>query len=184
MDIPIHRIESVVNEIYKSDNITIKPRAVHFIDTNITKTLELLGEKNAKNLPKIIIVSEQEMQTGALACYIPATNTMLLREVLGDRKALINLQKDMACSDNPLSTYLHEFYHWQDAMKYIRKYGKLDAKYFSRLREFCRLRLVEAGRRLYNNISPYAEKALDKTPKQYDEVYTEYRVKQLLKEAR
>lgn len=184
LDIPVHKIKSTVNEIYKSDSIVLKPREAHFIDTNITKTLDLLGVKNAKNLPKIVIVSEQEMQTEALACYIPATNTMLLREVLGDRKNLIKLQKDMACPDNPLSTFLHEFYHWQDAMKYIKKYGKLDEKYFSKLREFCRLRLVEVGRRLYNNISPYAEKALDKVPKQYDEVYTEYRVKQLLEEAR
>ena len=44
------------------------------------------------------------------------------------------------------------------------------------------MRLVEAGRRVYNDISSYANKKLRQNPPAFDEAYTELRVKNRLKE--
>ena len=49
---------------------------------------------------------------------------------------LIELQREMTCPNNPMSTYVHELIHWKDAQKY-KKYNTLDnqGEYLKSLRK-------------------------------------------------
>ena len=85
----------------------------------------------------------------------------------------------MAAGQNELSTYVHELIHWKDAEAY-RKTGKPLKNYMKWLNEKCRIKLDKLVKKGYNidNISEYATRSLRMS--RYDEVYTEYRVLQLL----
>ena len=92
----------------------------------------------------------------------------------------------MACSDNPLSTMLHENLHWKDAQDYTRKFGKV--KSLAELNEYennlFKKKLDELEKKGYNvsKISLYATDMFSPLNEKYYETYTEYRVLQFLKE--
>ncbi len=91
----------------------------------------------------------------------------------------------MACSDNPLSTMLHENLRWKDAQDYIRKFGKV--KSLAELNEYennlFKKKLDELAKKGYNvyDISRYATKMISSVNEKHYEAYVEYRVLQILK---
>lgn len=178
--IATHKVTTAANELYLSDDAELKPRALHRIDTGITNALDKIDAAGSSNLPTAVIVSEREMQSNALAAYNPYSNMLYLQATLGDRTKLSELQKDCACPTNPLSTFVHEYLHWQDAERYRQKYGAIDKDYIHKLRLWSKKQLEKLSADEYNEISRYADDCIENS--KFDEAYTEYRVKKLLKE--
>lgn len=112
------------NNIYIDKNLNIKRRELDFIDKNIEKAIQVMGIKNKANLPTFVIVSDN-IDNNSLASYNAIENTVFIKISVGNRKKLIKLQEGLACSDNPMSTPIHELYHWEAAEEYIKKYGKI-----------------------------------------------------------
>lgn len=165
--------------IYISDAVDIKPKQMHNIETSINEALKKVD--GGDNLPSCMIISSAEMQTGAVCSYNAVKNIMYIDSAVGDIDKLLELQKDMACPDNPLSTYVHEFLHWKTAEAY-RKTAKItDQKaYLEELRASCKKKLDKLEKEGYNifDISNYA---MDKYyVGAYDETLTEYYVLKLL----
>lgn len=184
ISIVANKITTANNDIYVSNAVTLKPKQLHFIDNCISDTVKTMGITDFSNLPSVVIINNHEMQTGAIASYNPVRNVLFLDENIGIKKNLLELQKDAACSDNPLSTYVHEFMHWRDAETYRSVYGDItdNKEYIQWIRHRCKKKidnLIDKGYNI-NNISTYAKKGYVK--KEYDETYTEYCVKQLLGE--
>lgn len=183
-NISAYRLSSANNEIYASSNIRLKPKEQHSIDTDITETLKKLNLTDADNLPKVLIINNTEMQTGALASYNPVKNVLYVDRAVGSKLKLLNLQKDSACPKNELSTYVHEYIHWRDAQSYRAGYGAItdSSEYLNWIRHKSKKKIDNLIKKGYNvnEISKYASDNNDEG--KYDEVYTEYRVKQLLGE--
>lgn len=184
INISVSKLTDVNNDIYVSSSIRLKPKEQHNIDTSITETLRKLNLTDADNLPKVLIINNTEMQTGALASYNPVKNVLYIDRVVGDKLKLLNLQKDSACPKNELSTYVHEYIHWRDAQSYRAGYGEITSgsEYLNWIRRRSKKNIDNLIKRGYNvnEISNYASSELKKG--KYDETYTEYRVRELLKE--
>ena len=174
----------VENSTYKggihiSDSVELKPKQMHNIEMSLNDAIKCVG--SGDNLPTCMIISSDEMQTGALCAYNAASNVMYIDSIIGDTNKLLDLQKDMACPNNPLSTYVHEFLHWKDAEDY-RKHSHItnQKEYLSELRQKCKRKLDKLQEQGYNisGISEYATSRYSKG--WYDETYTEYRVLELL----
>lgn len=184
VDISAYKLTETNNELYVSSGIRLKPKEQHNIDTSITETLKKLGVIDADNLPKVLIISDSEMQTGALASYNPIRNILYLDRNVGNKIKLLELQRDSACPQNELSTYVHEYIHWRDAQSYRTGYGAItnNSEYLNWIRHKSKKKIDNLIKRGYNvnEISRYATSEYNKG--KYDEMYTEYRVKQLLGE--
>lgn len=185
MKIDSREITTSVNHLHVSENVKLKPKALSRIDNRISEALKLLKIENAENLPQIIIVNQNEMQTNAVASYVPAKNVMYVVESLSS-KDLKRLQALFTCPENSISTMVHEFYHWIDAQKYRAAGGTFNNaeevnKYFENLNKDSLKRLDKALGKGYNysNISSYA--AEEYNLGNFAEVYTEYRTKKVLK---
>lgn len=179
MRIVAKRALGLENDIYVSDSIKLKRRELHFANTNITEALKKIGGGFEDKRPRIIIISDKEMQTGAVASYNYKTNVLYLRKQATDRKTLLLLQNQLAASSNPQSTYVHELIHWKDRMEYEKKYFN-SGDYRQWIQTRCQKQLDTIGISEYNvgEISEYAERSYRKG--NYDEVFTEYRTKYLL----
>ena len=181
----VRTIENTTYEggIQISDSVELKPRQMHNIETSLNDAVKCVGVGD--NLPTCVIISSGEMQTGALCAYNATTNVMYIDSVIGDTNKLLELQKGMACADNPLSTYVHELLHWKDAEDY-RKIASItnQKEYLSELREKCKRKLDKLQAQGYNiyEISEYATNAYDR--EMFDETWTEYMVQKVLGEGR
>ena len=149
-----------------------------------TQSLEKLKIVNSDNLPTVVIIDSSEMQTGAMASYNAIKNKLYIDKVIGNKVKLLELQKDAASPKNILSTYVHEYIHWMDAQSYRIGHGEIiDSKeylYWIRHKSKRKIdKLINKGYNI-NEISNYASDNFEEG--KYDEVYTEYRVKQLLGE--
>lgn len=180
VDISARKVVSANNNVYVSDSVKLKRRQLHEMDTGISEAVKKLEISDSDSLPAAVIISISEMQTGALAAYNPYKNVLYVNEYAGNRKVLLESQETFAGSENDISTYVHELIHWMDAEQYRTLYGKIDENYMTWLRKKCKKKLEELSKSGYNiyEISKYASEMLDK--EKYDEVYTEYRVKQIL----
>ena len=144
----------------------------------------MLGVSNANSLPKICIVGEKEMLSNASAAYNAIDNVLYLNEKYDKIEKAIEYKKQMACPNNPLSTMLHETFHWKDAQEYIAKNGNITS--LAKLNEYenliCKKKLDDLAKTGYNilNISDYATDMYHPANAKYYETYTEYRVKKLL----
>lgn len=171
-------------DIYISDKVKIKKKQFHSIQGNINKTLKLLQIGNDLNLPKFIIVTTDEMQTNTIASYNAIKNTILINEVMGIRKELIEIQRNYAKPYSMISTLVHELIHYQRAKNYENKYGKITVdnyhKYIKYLNLNAKKELDKLEQRGYNinEISGYA--LLSLKDNNYDEAYVEYVTKTLL----
>ena len=81
---------------------------------------------------------------------------------------------------NENNVFVHEMIHWDDAQRYIEKHGDIDNGYIDAIRAESKRhieKLIDGG---YNikEISEYAYKSYLKG--NFDETWTEYRVKQAL----
>ena len=146
---------------------------------------KILGVTGNENLPKICVISDKEMLSNASAAYNAIENVLYFSDKYDKIEQSEEFKSQMACSDNPLSTMLHENLHWKDAQDYIRKFGKV--KSLAELNEYennlFKKKLDELEKKGYNvyNISRYATKMISRINEKYYEAYVEYRVLQILK---
>lgn len=184
-EIVLNRATNRHNKIYLSEKTNIKPKALHEIDMRVTDVYKLLGCENRKTLPNICVVGHGE--TGnAPAAFNAVHNALYIDEKLIAIEQTEDYRNQMACSGNPLSTTLHEALHWCDADKYRKTHGNITAENYSTeylpwLRARCKKKLDKLQDNGYNvnNVSRYASNSI--ACGYYDEAYTEYRVKKLLK---
>lgn len=171
------------NNLYVSDNITISPRELRYLDHQISLAKSVQGVTNTCNIP-IVVVGDSTR----LAAYNPRLNVMYISKTLANEEVVIDLQSMFACPNDPRSTMVHELFHWKDAQEYRDSGNSIDSAsvtspYSQYMREYSRKKLIEAGYDLENaeqmvSISRYAyQKWLEND---LEEVYTEYRTNELL----
>lgn len=176
------RVTSANNKLYVSNDTTLKRRAVHNIDTGVSQAMDKLGISDRDNLPNIVVLSDQEMQKTTPSVFSAGENTIYVHEKMGGKREGKALQADFAAPKKYESTYVHELIHWEDAEEYQSKFGKIvNDEDYSKYKEWVNDRakeklakLEESGYDL-TSISDYASESLRNG--NYDEVYTEYRVK-------
>ncbi len=184
------KVSSIKNrDVYVSDKAKLKPNHIREINNDISKVLDLLGEKDNPNIPKIIITTSRELDDRVIASFNPAKNLIYVSENIAkaDDDAILAIQSDFVCPENKLSTLTHEFIHWQDRDRYIRNGNIINSaeefqKYINGLRKDCKKKLDRLEKKGYDigDISDYAYTKYNHS--EYDETYTEYRTKRYLEE--
>ena len=173
------KLTNTNNGIYVTDKAKLKPKQQHMIDKNITEALECMGIQGDSLLPRFVIVDSSEISNGAIAAYSATENILKIVSDLGITSKIPILQADGVLPDNPLSTYIHELFHWQDAQEYIKVFGSISKYNYGNYIEFINQKAKKYVDKLtrsgYNieNISVYAENKFNFG--NMDEVYTEYR---------
>lgn len=180
--IDTHKANTLCDNVYISDKVKLKRKELHNFDMQVRKAFDMLGEVETSGKPEICIVTPEEMRVNAIASYMPMQNVLNVNSAYFSTSDLSDLQENLACPQDGLSTILHELIHWQDAKNYRAKSGGIN-DYF----EYCDyLNKIYAPKveKLINNgyniedISEYAFECLK--DKAMDEVYNEYRVSKLL----
>lgn len=180
--IDTHKANTLCDNVYISDKVKLKRKELHNFDMQVRKAFDMLGEVETSGKPEICIVTPEEMRVNAIASYLPMQNVLNVNSAYFSTSDLSDLQENLACPQDRLSTILHELIHWQDAKNYRAKFGSIN-DYF----EYCDyLNKIYAPKveKLINNgyniedISEYAFECLK--DKAMDEVYNEYRVSKLL----
>ena len=69
----------------------------------ITEVLKLLNISDSSNKPQIIVITQEEMQTNAIAAYNPIKNIMYIIDMLGGEETL-EYQERFACPKDMIST--------------------------------------------------------------------------------
>lgn len=177
------KVENATYDIHVSENVNLKPKMLAEVNRQINKCIDLLGVRNKEALPKILIASNDDLND-ALGSYVACENKLYINSETLHRKAyekyLAMLKKP--ASRNPLMTMLHEMIHWQDARKYVAKFGEITQQdeYMAHIIEKHRSFVDKLVQKRYNfaEISDYASRMY--IGGRYDEVMTEYRVKKLL----
>lgn len=180
--IDTRKANTLCDNVYISDKVKLKRKELHDFDMQVRKAFDMLGEVETSGKPDICIISPEEMRVNAIASYMPMQNVLNVNSAYFSTSDLSDLQENLACPKDGLSTILHELIHWQDAKNYRAKFGGIN-DYF----EYCDYlnkiyapkveKLISNG---YNieDISEYAFECLK--DKAMDEVYNEYRVSKLL----
>lgn len=180
--IDTRKANTLCDNVYISDKVKRKRKELHDFDMQVRKAFDMLGEVETSGKPDICIISPEEMRVNAIASYMPMQNVLNVNSAYFSTSDLSDLQENLACPQDGLSTILHELIHWQDAKSYRAKFGGIN-DYF----EYCDyLNKIYAPKveKLINNgyniedISEYAFECLK--DKAMDEVYNEYRVSKLL----
>ena len=180
--IDTRKANTLCDNVYISDKVKLKRKELHDFDMQVRKAFDMLGEVETSGKPEICIVTPEEMRVNAIASYMPMQNVLNVNSAYFSTSDLSDLQENLACPQDGLSTILHELIHWQDAKNYRAKFGSIN-DYF----EYCDyLNKIYAPKveKLINNgyniedISEYAFECLK--DKAMDEVYNEYRVSKLL----
>lgn len=180
--IDTHKANTLCDNVYISDKVKLKRKELHDFDMQVRRAFDMLGEVETSGKPDICIISPEEMRVNAIASYMPMQNVLNVNSAYFSTSDLSDLQENLACPQDGLSTILHELIHWQDAKNYRAKFGGIN-DYF----EYCDyLNKIYAPKveKLINNgyniedISEYAFECLK--DKAMDEVYNEYRVSKLL----
>ena len=180
--IDTRKANTLCDNVYISDKVKLKRKELHNFDMQVRKAFDMLGEVETSGKPEICIVTPEEMRVNAIASYMPMQNVLNVNSAYFSTSDLSDLQENLACPQDRLSTILHELIHWQDAKIYRAKFGGIN-DYF----EYCDyLNKIYAPKveKLINNgyniedISEYAFECLK--DKAMDEVYNEYRVSKLL----
>ena len=170
------------NNLYIDKDVTLSPREIREINKQITLAKEAQGVVGICNAPFVITSKLFE-----LATYNPRRDFFLIDKRLADLKNIERAQKDCVCPDDPRSTYVHELFHWKDAMEYKKKHGPIQDE--DALDEFNKYSRAK-DRKIINReginspedalkLSEYAHQSY--IDNDYDEVYTELRTKKLLK---
>lgn len=177
------KVKNAAYDIHVSENVNLKPKMLAEVNRQINKCIDLLGVRNKEALPKIVIASNDDLND-ALGSYVACENKLYINSETLHRKAyekyLATLKNP--APRNPLMTMLHEMIHWQDARKYVAKFGEITQQdeYMAHIIEKHRIFVDKLVQKRYNfaEISDYASRMY--IGGRYDEVMTEYRVKKLL----
>ena len=189
-DFGLQRVTTTQNPIYVSDGAreAAKPKQIHAVDTHFTEVTKMMGIQHHENLPDVHVLDGMEMGSSAVASYSPIKNTLNINLAVAtyDKAHVPAGMEYFAGYKDDRSSYLHELLHWQDAEKFRRRYGDITEQNYSEYIDFinrdAKKKLDKLAKKGYNvnEISSYASDMLER--EKYYEVYTEYRVKHLLKE--
>lgn len=172
------------NNLFVDQNVSLTPRQIRRINTQITQAKELHGLIGKCDSPFVIV-----NDNATLAAYNPRTNTFFISSIMANEKDILKLQKDFVCPRDSRSTMTHELFHWKDADDYRKNVGTIsDASAKSTYTQYQQRKAFEelkkAGintqdiSRIRTEISDYAaEKLLDNN---FEEVYTEWRTLRLI----
>ena len=158
--VPTKKIENTVNDIYLSDNLEMKPRAMHEADVAVTDICREFDDKSI-NLPKVSFVSHTD-----------------IKPTIGGKYDCVKNEAVVAYGANYIETLRHELWHWKQAEEYRRIFGEITEEnrndYLTWLRKRCKKRIDKMGITEYNvsEISLYAQDAWQK--KVFDEVEAEF----------
>lgn len=167
--INVRKVDTYLNEVFISDKVNIKPRALHLINQNTERALKEWGIL-AKRIPRIVIVSPDEMPT-ALGKYNAIQNTVFYVPQVVDNKIV----------PDKGNVEFHEMWHMKQAENFRKRYGEITrenyGKYIENACKEAKKAIDRAGITEYNvsDISNYADQMfwIDR----YDEVEAEYMVK-------
>ena len=167
------------NDLYVSDKLKLKPKQVNYVNARINEAVSLVGAKSTYTKPRIIICDSTELPTRTVAAYTAVDNTLRLSSAITSKSGVLGLPKDGAMYNNHNSVYVHEMLHWSDAQEYIKTHGTADGYLKSNIKTG-KKHIDNLANNGYNilGISEYATKMLFNG--RYDEVWTEYRVTQIL----
>lgn len=130
--IDTHKANTLCDNVYISDKVKLKRKELHNFDMQVRKAFDMLGEVETSGKPEICIVTPEEMRVNAIASYMPMQNVLNVNSAYFSTSDLSDLQENLACPQDGLSTILHELIHWQDAKNYRAKFGSIN-DYF----EYC-----------------------------------------------
>jgi len=172
-EISYRKINTYEN-LYVSNKVNAKPKMIHDIDVKIREAMSVMKISTNDNIPTMIVVSDTEISKASYAAYRAADNKLFINE-----KIISALKED---NRDALGTVCHEFFHWKDAQEHIKNGGIINDDYFAGLQVRSKREVDKLESRGYNvkEVSPYAKSSLSKEKINYDEAYTEYRVKKLL----
>ena len=180
----VRKIKNTIYDVYVSENVKMKPKMFAELNNQINECLELLGVDNNNKLPKILIASNKDLNN-ALGSYVAVDNKLYINQDVLERKNYehyLDMQKNPVAK-NRLITMLHELIHWQDAKKYIMRFGAINnqEEYLKYIIKKHKKKVDKLVEKEYNisKISSYALKMYFEH--RYDEVMTEYRVMLLLR---
>ena len=184
-EVKAHKAENTQNEVYVSENVDIKPKKLHQIDRHISEAIDRMGISETDNLPKVLVVSREDIAKTDIALYRAIENLLLICEDFAVYKPqdMPVVMKQLACGENDLSSYIHELYHWVDAEEFRRKNGAVTEEkydeYINFINSKAKKRLDKLADKGYNIlVSTYAR---DKVIfQQFYEIYTEFRTFSLL----
>ncbi len=167
--IAIKRVETYPDEVYVSDRVEIKPRALHTLNQ---RTEDALKEWKIplERKPKIVVVSPDEMPT-AYGKYDAMQNTVFYIPQITDNK-IVEAQGDIE---------FHEMWHMKQEEDFRKQHGEITKEnYVQYIEESCeRAKKVidRVGITKYNvgGISEYADRMYKRG--RYDEVEAEYMAK-------
>lgn len=182
-EVELRRAVEYDHEIYLSENVTIKPRALHELDVQLSEAMRRY-RGNSENRPKLAVLTSAEIGQNRVALYEPTNNTIYVIPEVGDRRRILDFQKDMACGDNPNATMYHEVWHWMQAEGYRERIDDITAEnrgeYMRTIAEYAKKRLDAVGVNEYNvfEISDYAARKYSNG--RFDETEAELHVRKAL----
>lgn len=162
--IKVTKVTSYAENVYISDDTSIKPRTLHSIVKNTEEALERL---NIASQPKIMIVSPDELPT-AYGKYDAMGNIVYYIPQIADKEIIDNVGK----------IEFHEMCHAKQAEKFRKKYGEITSEnyweYINYSCEKAKKVIDAAGINEYNvnELSDYAIRMYRQG--RYDEVEAEY----------
>nr|DAU25541.1 MAG TPA: protein of unknown function (DUF4157) [Caudoviricetes sp.] len=115
------------NQIYVSNALERKTKAIRFYDNQFTEAYGLIEDIASKfDRPKIVIGSQNEFNKQVLASYMPSENTLYVRGDIKSNEAMKEAQDDsLAMNNHPLSTVIHELGHWYQYQAIKEKHPEL-----------------------------------------------------------
>lgn len=150
------------NEIYLSDNASVKPKELHRIENQIDKAKELTRLSDV-NCPKFVIIGDSELQPKTVGRFDAGSNTIFIKPTIDKNKQQYVL--------------VHESYHAKDFQDFINKGGIYTDQntYIDSQKISSKVILEQIGVDIYNvgEISSYAKDMYEIG--RFDEVLTEYR---------
>ena len=173
------------NNLFVQEGVKLSRTELRRINKLISTAKDLMEIAGDCNIP--IVISQNR---GSIAAYNPRTDVIFVDSRFGKARTPWELQARYTCPNHPLSTVIHEMYHWKDAYEYRKSGGIIkDAKtlkdYTDKQREICREILLDFGAdlddvaRMGREVSSYARDKLFNN--EYEEVLAEYRTYLLLK---
>ena len=177
------KVEGYSDNMYVSEKVTIKPKALHNISKATAMAVKTFNIAE-QSRPDIIVVNDEEIAY-ALACYNAVKNAIFYSPTVGDRAKAKIFQQGMAQSNDMYSTPFHEMWHCKQAMEYEKKHGKITKEnykeYLAVLKAECKAKIDRLGI-TEENVSEISKYASDMYfAENYDEVEAEYNTLKALK---
>lgn len=182
----VNRLADMPIEMYLSEKANLKPKEAHTIYTTLKKVADMIDAPKGAKLPRVYIVSPTE--TSAIAAYLATDNNLFIMQgIFAKGKDLNkndtnNKERGNYAGEGYLGTAIHEMLHWKDAQIYELSKGKItDQGTYLRYRiaqDKRMLKKLGISEKEVKDISKYAEDMLFLL--RYDEIYAEYRTKEIM----